>query len=329
VVEKNPPAAKASVGRVAPLALGGVILVASALVAAAYSGDVKSAERRVTGRSEVMQTRFGQLEYAIAGRGPPVLMIHGTGGGFDQGLTFTEGLLPHGYQVIAPSRFGYLRSDFPADPSSEKQADAFIDLLDRLHLAKAIVAGGSAGALSAVQFAVRHPERCSALILVVPAANVRGRDPVRMGAMQEFFVRRLATSNLLFWAALKTRRDQLTATLLATDPSLVRRASPLERRRAERILDEIMPVAWRSRGMLNDARLAGRPARVDFSQVKVPTLVISVADDRFGTAATARDIAATTPKAKLVIYPQGGHIWVGHDAELWNEVAEFVSGVSG
>jgi pimeloyl-ACP methyl ester carboxylesterase len=327
-VEKTVPGAKTAIGRIALLAVGGAVGLAGALMAAAYFADVSAAERRVTGRSEVIQTRAGRLEYAVAGRGPPVLMIHGTGGGFDQGLLFTEGLQRHGYQVIAPSRFGYLRSDFPADPSSERQADSFVELLDKLHIAKAPVAGGSAGALSAVQFALRHPDRCSALILIVPAANVRGRDPVRMSALQEFFVRRLAASNFLFWAALKTRRDQLTATLLATDPALVRRASPSERRRAQRILEEIMPVAWRSRGMLNDARLAGRPARVDFAQLKAPTLVISVADDRFGTAATARDIAAATPGAKLVIYPQGGHIWIGHDAELWTAVTGFLGGAA-
>ena len=33
------------------------------------------------------------MEYAIAGTGPPVLMIHGTGGGFDQGLAFAEPLV--------------------------------------------------------------------------------------------------------------------------------------------------------------------------------------------------------------------------------------------
>lgn len=83
-------------------------------------------------------------------------------------------------------------------------------------------------------------------------------------------------------------------------------------------------MSRRWRGMLNDAKLAGNPARVDFSAVRVPTLVISVEDDRFGTAGTARDIASTVPGAKLVLYPHGGHIWVDHDRELWREVAEFV-----
>lgn len=53
------------------------------------------------------------------GDGPALLMIHGTGGGFDQGLTFTEEFVRRGHRVIAPSRFAYLRSDFPDDPSSK------------------------------------------------------------------------------------------------------------------------------------------------------------------------------------------------------------------
>jgi 2-hydroxy-6-oxonona-2,4-dienedioate hydrolase len=299
-------------------------LVGAVLTALAFDQDERAAVGRLSGRSEVIATSFGPLEYAIAGRGPPVLMIHGTGGGFDQGLTFTERLLPYGYQVIAPSRFGYLRSDLPANPSSEHQADAFVELLDSLHIARLPVAGGSAGALSAVQFALRHPDRTSALILIVPAANVRGTDPVKMSTLQEFIVRRLATSNFLFWAGSKAARNQMIGTLLATDPALVAQAPAFERRRADRILDEIMPVARRSGGMLNDAQLAGNPAGVDFSKITVPTLVISVEDDRFGTAATARDIAAAVPHCKLVIYPRGGHIWIGHDDDLWREVSRFV-----
>ena len=143
--------------------------------------DMNAEEMRIAGRSELIDGRHGPLDYAIAGNGPPLLMIHGTGGGFDQGLAFSQAIIGNGIQVIVPSRFGYLRSAWPPDPSSEHQADAFVDLLDRLKLNKVAVAGGSAGALSAVQFALRHPDRTSALILIVPAANVEGHDRRRNG----------------------------------------------------------------------------------------------------------------------------------------------------
>jgi pimeloyl-ACP methyl ester carboxylesterase len=143
-------------------------------------------------------------------------------------------------------------------------------------------------------------------------------------------VRRITGSDLLFWAGIRLLHDDMVRTLLATDPQLVAHASAAERRRVDRILADILPVSARSRGMLNDARLAGHPARMDFHAIRAPTLVISVDDDRFGTAATARDIAAAVPDARLVIYPSGGHVWVGHDDELWSEVARFLhSGVQG
>lgn len=63
---------------------------------------------------------------------------------------------------------------------------------------------------------------------------------------------------------------------------------------------------------------------MDFSRLVRPTLIVSAEDDRFGTAATARDIAAAAPRSGLIVFPDGGHIWVGYDAELWQAVAEFL-----
>jgi pimeloyl-ACP methyl ester carboxylesterase len=310
------------------LAVGAGLALGGGYVGSSYSGSITEARRRVAGVSETIPTPFGALEYAIAGNGPSLLMIHGTGGGFDQGLTFAEAIMRRGHRIISPSRFGYLRSAFPADPSSENQADAFVRLLDHLGIDRLPVAGGSAGALSAAQFALRHPDRCSGLVLLVPAANVSGRDPVQMGPLQESLVQGVVRSDFLYWSALEAAPERLVGTLLATDPRLLAKVGADERRRAYRILRELMPISARSRGMLNDGRLAGRPARMDFGRVTVPTLVVSVEDDRFGTASTARDIASVVRGAKLVVYPSGGHIWLGHDGDVANEVKRFMASIA-
>lgn len=294
-----------------------------------FSDAVSAADQRVTGKSLLIRTRFGIMEYAVAGQGPPLLMIHGTGGGFDQGLSFSDANRRRGHTIIAPSRFGYLRSDYPKVPSSEHQADAFVELLDRLGIEKVPVAGGSAGALSATQFALRHPDRTSALILMVPAANVRGRDPVERGPVQEWLVRRILKSDLLFWSLLTTMPDRLVETLLATDPALLSKVPAQGRDRAYRILQGIMPIGQRWRGMVNDGRLAGHPAKMDFSKLTVPVLLISAEDDRFGTASTARDIAVAAPGAQLRIYPDGGHILLGHHEDAADEVTRFLANEHG
>jgi 2-hydroxy-6-oxonona-2,4-dienedioate hydrolase len=148
------------------LGVGAGALIGGGYVWSRFRQAVGAADRRVTGRSSTIATPFGTLEYAIAGSGPPLLMIHGTGGGFDQGLRFAAALKRLGHRIIAPSRFGYLRSDFPVDPSLANQADAFAALLDHLAIDRLAVAGGSAGALSATAFALRHPDRCSALVQI-------------------------------------------------------------------------------------------------------------------------------------------------------------------
>jgi 2-hydroxy-6-oxonona-2,4-dienedioate hydrolase len=246
------------------LGMGGDALIGGGYVWTRFRQAVGVAERRVAGRSSTISTRFGTLEYAVAGSGPPLLMIHGTGGGFDQGLRFASALRQLGHLIIAPSRFGYLRSDFPADPSLFNQADAFAAMLDHLAIDRLAIAGGSAGALSATAFALRHPDRCTALILLVPAANVDGSDPVEMSVLQEAAVRMLLTSDFAYWSAMNAAPEKLIGTLLATDSTLLPKVSPAERSRAFAIVSDIMPISARAKGMLNDARQAGHPAAMDF-----------------------------------------------------------------
>lgn len=307
------------------LGAGAIALLSGGYAWSRFQRAVASAEDRVSSKSTLIRTPFGLLEYAVAGSGSPILMIHGTGGGFDQGLRFGSALKRRGHQIIAPSRFGYLRSDFPTDPSVANQADAFVTLLDHLGIDRLPVVGGSAGALSATAFALRHPERCTALILLVPAANVSGSDPVEMTELQQKAVRVLLNSDFAYWTTLEAAPEKLIGTLLATDPRLLSTVSASERRRAFAILSDMLPIHARARGMLNDARQAGHPAKMDFSQLKMPVLVISADDDRFGTAATARQIAKIVSHAELTIFPNGGHIWLGHDEDVAKLMHSFAS----
>jgi 2-hydroxy-6-oxonona-2,4-dienedioate hydrolase len=310
------------------------VILVSALAAATGSGlatrsyvaTVGTARRRIDsgGSRIVASARFGAIEYATAGTGKPLMMIHGTGGGFDQGLRFGHALTQRGFQVVAPSRFGYLGSPMPMQATPALQADALAELLDHLGIDRLPVAGGSAGALSAAEFAIRHPDRCSALILLVPAANLTGQDPVEFTPLQKALMGRLLKSDLWFWAALRLAPKQLIGTLLATDPALLDVVSQDEAARAKLILSDIMPISRRAEGTAFDGYHAGHPATFDVSRVSAPTLVISAEDDNFGTATTARLIGERLPSARMVIYPSGGHIWLGHDQDVASEIAAFL-----
>ncbi|MFN2152958.1 MAG: hypothetical protein ACK2T5_15240, partial [Anaerolineales bacterium] len=72
-----------------------------------YKQDLDAAYRRVQQESEMIETFAGPINLGSAGKGPPVLIVHGAGGGFDQSL-HTSHIFGKDYQWIAPSRFGYL-----------------------------------------------------------------------------------------------------------------------------------------------------------------------------------------------------------------------------
>lgn len=67
-----------------------------------YLDDLQAARARIAQGSRIVQTRSGPIEVGIGTGSRPLLMIHGTGGGFDQGLHFAQRLADAGWQVIAP-----------------------------------------------------------------------------------------------------------------------------------------------------------------------------------------------------------------------------------
>lgn len=279
------------------------------------------------GKSRVVQTRCGPIEYAEAGNGPALLVVHGAGGGFDQGIAFARNFAERGFRVIAVSRFGYLRTPMPADASVVAQADAHLALMDALGITRAVLFGGSAGAPSAMQFALRHRDRCQALVLLVPMAYVPAMGGVQGPALSptlEKLLMAIVSSDIVYWLATKLARGLVIKTALATPPDIVRSASLKEQTRVEGVLRGIQPISLRAAGILNDARISASLTRYDLEKIGVPTLVLSVRDDLYGTFAGAQYTARHIPGAKFVGYDTGGHLWVGHHDDVIAEIAAFV-----
>jgi pimeloyl-ACP methyl ester carboxylesterase len=101
--------------------------------------------------SQIVQTSRGVIEFALQGEGAAVILCHSTGGGYDQGLVLAK--LLNGFQDIAVSRAGYLRTPLDTGRSPAELADVYAELLDSLHIEKAAILGLSGGGMSAAQFA--------------------------------------------------------------------------------------------------------------------------------------------------------------------------------
>jgi pimeloyl-ACP methyl ester carboxylesterase len=130
---------------------------------------------QLSGKSSIAPSPYGDIEYTQGGAGPAVLVIHGAGGGHDQGELIAVAVLNEQFHWIAPSRFGYLRSELRAGATSDDQAHAYACLLDHLRVQRVAVVAVSAGGPSALLFALLHPEQVSSLTLkscgVVPTSS--------------------------------------------------------------------------------------------------------------------------------------------------------------
>jgi pimeloyl-ACP methyl ester carboxylesterase len=300
------------------------LAAAGALVYRRYRRDLAAAKARVSSGSKLANTPSGLIEYADAGAGAPIFVIHGAGGGFDQGLEFARPLIEAGFRVIAPSRFGYLRTPLPKDASPMAQADAHADLLDSLQLEKVAVLGVSAGAPSAMQLCLRHPNRCTALVLVVPLAYSGGPVGVRPSAFREFFMNMAISSDFIYWTMSKLARNTMFKTVLGTPPEDVEQADAEEQARVAEVLNHIEPISRRKKGLQNETAVVRSLPRYDLEHLQVPTLVSSIEDCLYNTYPGARYTAEHIPGARFLGYPTGGHLAVGHEAELWSEVRQFL-----
>jgi pimeloyl-ACP methyl ester carboxylesterase len=260
-----------------------------------------------------------------------VLDIHGAGGGYSQVAAIGDLLATSGFTAIAMSRFGYLRTPLPADASPAAQADAHACLLDALHVSKAAVLGLSAGAPSAIQYCLRHRARCSALVLLVPAISVPGRNVAETTPPSPFWqlvFDYVLRSDFVIWVATQLRPEMLVDTVLATPLEQFRQASPAERQRGLGVIRDIFPVSLKADGLKNDALVTTTTTTDHLERITAPTLAISAKDDLYGTDSGAKHVAERIPGARLILFPTGGHAWLGHDAEVRDELVTFLRGAT-
>ncbi len=323
------PSVPSPFSRRGPLAVVIILAIAvlSGVVAWRFQTDLTRARTRVASGGTVISTPCGLIEYQEAGSGISLLAVHGSGGGYDQGMAFAAPLTRRGVRVIAMSRFGYLRTPMSADASADAQADAHICLLNALGIGTAAVLGGSAGAPSALQMAIRHPDRVNALILLAPLA---WKPPTQADSVQqiapwvESLMMAVIGSDFLFWSGTQLSRGVMMDTILATPPALLTSASAAEIERINTMLDDILPVSARAAGLRSDSAVGRHLGPSPLGAVRAPTLIIAARDDGYGTYASAEYTARGIPGSRFLGFDTGGHTWVGHDDDVMDAIAALI-----
>jgi pimeloyl-ACP methyl ester carboxylesterase len=310
---------------------GGLLLALFIAIAAAaglaflfYKNELGRMRDAVSRGSLVANINIGPIEYADSGAGIPLLSIHGAGGGFDQGLTLAADLVGEGFRIIAPSRFGYLRTPIPPDFSPAAQADAHAALLSKLNVPKAVVVGVSAGARSAVELTLRHPDKVAALILIVPALY-SPTSPVSIDVSRgnKFAFWAVNAGGDFAWWATEKIAPSVLIRFLGVRPALVAAAPQAERDRVMSIIKSVEPLSLRFPGINIDSTPALH--ELPLEQIAAPTMIISARDDLFNTLPAAEFAARKISGAKLVVYDTGGHLLVGQVQEVRKAVRTFLA----
>ncbi|WP_430449677.1 alpha/beta fold hydrolase [Rhodophyticola sp.] len=289
--------------------------------------DVRARIESIEAQQKFTDTGNGPVEYAVVGEGPPVLVIHGAGGGFDQGLLFAQTFIGEGYRWIAPSRFGYLGSPLPEDASTPVQADAFAALLDHLGHERVLVLAVSGGAPPALQFASRHTERVSGLVLISPApftphGALDGERPVPPWIYEALF-----GSDTVYWTLSKLAPGRLREAFDAR-PDLLDGLSDEELRRVDRIVTSFLPASRRIEGIGNEVAAIDPDTSYPLEDITVPTLIVHARDDRINPFAIGIGLSRQIGNSELILFDRGGHLHLGHHDEIRSRVRAFLDGLS-
>jgi pimeloyl-ACP methyl ester carboxylesterase len=270
-------------------------------------------------------TSLGSLEFVDIGDGPPVVFVHGSPGGCDQGLLMTRFLLPT-HRVISVSRPGYLGTPLTHENRiPEQQAAQIADLLSTLGIGEFGVMCWSGGGPAAYRLAAASSGRVTSVVAIAavstrfdPAASLRGRlelgeEKVLFSRLGRWFATTLAEkmpaaaiSTLLSGEGDLTRTQlrELTAGIIDDDD---------QREFARALVDTV--TGTRKAGFENDFDQFAR-LELPLPDVNAPVLLVHAKTDADVPYEQSVHASGTLLDARLVGIEIGTHLsaWLGPDA---------------
>lgn len=248
-----------------------------------------------------------------AGRGEPLVLLHGGGAQAVEWATLLQHLQRH-FRCLAIDRPGHglsYRIDYRQVPDFRTDAVEFVErTLDLLGLDEAILVGNSMGGFFEIAFALAHPERVKRLVLVGAPAGIDRWVPHQ--------VRMVGTPVIgpLLWKTVarpseRGLRDFYSKVLVA-DGDKLPRGNIACGAAAHRLPGA--DVAWLSllrrfvtlRGVRDACYV-----RDELPELRVPTLFVWGDRDAFAPPASGEAASRVMPDARLEVIPGAGHLpWI-------------------
>lgn len=257
----------------------------------------------------LMRTGDIDIYHEVAGQGPPVLLISGTGADL-RNVPHERHPLTRYFEVHAYDQRGLGQSSKPDEPyTMAGYADDAAALLAVLDLGPAHVVGVSFGGMVAQHLALRHPEVVDRLVLMCtsPGGPMPSLDLLAMADL----------SPEEHEAAYLPRMD---TRLVPGEPVPEDVERILALRSMRRPVTD--PAAKRGARRQLEAR-AEHDAFERLGEIQAPTLVIGGRTDGVAPPENQQAMADRIPGARLVLC-HGGHMFALQDKTAWPTVIDFL-----
>lgn len=256
-----------------------------------------------------------KIHYLEAGRGAPVILLHGTGGEGARWMPTIQGLAGS-HRIIAIDHIGFGQSDKPLTNYHTGVYAGFLKgLMKTIGVSKASLIGQSMGAGVALYFTIHNPEMVDRLVLVNGAGfRAAGAAPVapRVMTPEDWHARQIANAGTL-----EESREYLEK--LFYNDSLV----------TDKLVESNLVLRLKSAYAVEHSVGAERGLGVTTEEqvraLKTPTLLAWGKDDVQATVAGAERLRAAIPGARLVLIDKAGHYpFLEHPEEFNRVVLEFL-----
>ncbi|HWU69027.1 MAG TPA: alpha/beta hydrolase [Stenotrophobium sp.] len=239
-----------------------------------------------------------RIHYLDQGKGPVVVMLHGSGNGACGHSNFKgnyPALVEAGYRVILPDLIGFGYSDKPDDV--EYPLSFFVECvkqtLDAIGVERYTLVGNSLGGAVALGFALEHPRNVERLVLMAPGGVSDMPEYQAMPGMAALFAH-LATGKPFTHDTMKA----FFIKAFVVDPSFVDDQLVAERLELMKLQN---PQVMKTMKVPNMTERLG--------EIKCPTLALWGINENMMPEAGILRLAKGLPDCRMVLVPKCGH-WV-------------------
>ncbi len=234
-----------------------------------------------------------KLAYDWEGAGQWLLLISGLG----YGLWFWDWLRPYlaGLRMVSFDNRGVGDSDLPPGPyTTVEMAKDALGLIKAMNIQRAHVLGHALGGMVAQELALMAPEKVGRLILVSTVHGGPRTIPIGQEALSAMLDRSGDIGEVL-------RRGIGIAT---AEGFLDKHPAVYNQILAKRLVEPVPPEVYK----LQVQAGAKHDSEARLGDIRMPTLVLTGAEDRVVPPANAELLAKKIPNARLEIVPGAGHL---------------------